>query len=96
MISREAKPFQQLLDETLKLLERDFMELQMTEQVAHLSRIVRRGTSAHRQLELYHAIRKTGRAPKQALRDVTKWLRASSEAGDFLEIMPAIQIEAAA
>ena len=96
VISREAKPFQQLLDETLKLLERDFVELQMTEQVAHLRRIVRRGTSAHRQLELYHAVRKTGRAPKQALRDVTKWLRASSEAGDFLEIMPAIQIEAAA
>jgi carboxylate-amine ligase len=96
VISREAKPFQQLLDETLKLLEPDFVELQMTEQVAHLRRIVRRGTSAHRQLELYHAIRKTGRAPKQALRDVTKWLRASSEAGDFLEIMPAIQIEAAA
>jgi carboxylate-amine ligase len=96
VISREAKPFAQLLDETLALLEPDFAELQMIDQVAHLRRIVRRGTSAHRQLELYHAMRKSGRPPKQALRDVTKWLRGSTEAGDFLEHTGATPMKAAA
>jgi carboxylate-amine ligase len=96
VISREAKPFPQLLDETLALLERDFAELEMMEQAAHLRHIVRRGTSAHRQVELYRAMRKGGRAPKQALRDVTKWLRASTEAGDFLESPAATPMKAAA
>jgi carboxylate-amine ligase len=85
VVSGEAKSFHRLLDETLKLLESDIAELQMESEAAHLRRIVRRGTSAHRQLELYHALRRAGRAPKQALRDVTKWLRASTEAGDFAD-----------
>jgi carboxylate-amine ligase len=68
----------------------------MTDQVAHLRGIVRRGTSAHRQLELYHTLRRSGRPPKQALRDVTKWLRASTEAGDFIEHTAATPIKTAA
>jgi carboxylate-amine ligase len=96
VVSREAKPFARLLDETLALLEQDFAELGMMDQTSQLRRIVRRGTSAHRQLELYHMLRKAGRAPKQALRDVTKWLRASTEAGDFVEAAATRPIRVAA
>ncbi len=83
VISHEAKPFAACLEETLELVREDVAELELAAQLAHLRTIAMRGTSAHLQLDLYHALRKSGRAPRQALRDVTKWLRFSTEAGDF-------------
>jgi len=85
VVSGTAKPFAQLLEETLALLQDDIAELKMADEMQHLRRIVRQGTSAHRQLEHYRALRKFGRPPKQAIREVTKWLRASTEAGRFVD-----------
>jgi carboxylate-amine ligase len=85
VVSGTAKPFAQLLEETLSLLQDDIAELEMADEMQHLRRIVRQGTSAHRQLEHYRALRKFGRPPKQAIREVTKWLRASTEAGRFVD-----------
>ena len=53
-------------------------------QIERLRLIQKRGTSAHLQLELYRTLLKIGRPHRQALFDVAKWLRASTEAGDFV------------
>jgi glutamate---cysteine ligase / carboxylate-amine ligase len=81
--SKEAKPFGVLLEETIALLSGDIDALQLEAEVQHLRRIKQRGTSAHLQLKLYGALIKAGRHPRQALLDVSKWLRASTEAGEF-------------
>ena len=92
VVSGTAKPFAQLLEETLALLQDDIAELKMADEMLHLRRIVRQGTSAHRQLEHYRALRKFGRPQKQAIREVTKWLRASTEAGRFVDGVQAAAI----
>jgi carboxylate-amine ligase len=86
---REAKPFRQMLEETLALVEGDVAALGLEREMAHLRAILRRGTSAHRQIELYRALRKAGRTRPAAMRDVARWLRAATEAGDLLEEAPA-------
>jgi carboxylate-amine ligase len=85
VVTHEAKPFATLLEETLGLVHEDVAELGLDAQAAHLRAIPGQGTSAHRQLALYRALRKSGRAPRQAMRDVTKWLRVSTEAGAFVD-----------
>ncbi|MEA2975817.1 MAG: glutamate---cysteine ligase / carboxylate-amine ligase [Alphaproteobacteria bacterium] len=82
--TREAKPFKQLLEDTIALVSDDIAELGLEAEVEHLRHIAKRGTSAHRQLDLYHALRKAGRTPTQAMREVSKWLRICTEAGDFI------------
>ena len=86
--SKAAKPFCTLLDETIALLADDIDALQLEGTMRHLRRICERGTSAHWQLELYRSMIKSGRRPRQALLDVAKWLRASTEAGDFVALKP--------
>jgi carboxylate-amine ligase len=83
VVSKEAKPFAVVLDETAALLTDDIDALQLHAEMQHLRAIQQRGTSAHLQLKLYRAAMKWGRRPRQALLDVAKWLRASTEAGDF-------------
>src|SRR6266481_1299258 len=48
--TREAKPFRQMLDETLDLVSSDLTALGLDSEAAHLRRIAANGTSAHRQL----------------------------------------------
>jgi carboxylate-amine ligase len=86
VVTHEAKPFAGLLGDTLVLVRNDLSELGLEVQADHLQAIATQGTSAHRQLALYRALRKAGRAPRQAMRDVTKWLRASTEAGAFADV----------
>jgi carboxylate-amine ligase len=85
VVTHDAKPFATLLDETLALVRDDMGALGLEPQADHLRTIAAQGTSAHRQLALYRSLRKAGRAPRQAMRDVTKWLRAATEAGTFVD-----------
>jgi carboxylate-amine ligase len=57
--------------------------LGVEDDIQHLKSIPERGTSAHLQLEYFRGLRKFGRSPREAIGDVTKWLRTSTEAGDF-------------
>jgi carboxylate-amine ligase len=82
--SREAKPFKVMLEETFDLLADDIAALGVESEIAHLRTILKRGTSAHLQLEFYRTLLKFGRPRRQAIGDVAKWLRASTEAGDFV------------
>src|SRR5262249_5903522 len=80
----EATPFRVLLEQTVKTLAEDVAALAAEREMERLFRIVQEGTSAHRQLRLYHGLRKRGQTRRQALRMVSKWLRESTEAGHFL------------
>jgi carboxylate-amine ligase len=82
--TKEAKPFRTVLEETIALLANDIEALRIAPQIEHLRTIGKRGTSAHLQLELYRTLLKFGRPHRQALLEVSKWLRASTEAGDFV------------
>jgi glutamate---cysteine ligase / carboxylate-amine ligase len=81
--TREAKPFKTVLEETITLIADDIDALRIAPQIEHLRAIQKRGTSAHLQLELYRCLLKCGRRHRQALLDVAKWLRVSTEAGEF-------------
>jgi carboxylate-amine ligase len=82
--TREAKPFKTVLEETIALIADDIDALRIASQIEHLRTIVRRGTSAHLQLELYRSLLKLDHSHRQALLEVAKWLRASTEYGDFV------------
>lgn len=77
--TREAKPFTAIFEETISLLAEEIDELGIGAEVDHLRTIIKQGTSAHLQLAHYRALVKAGRTPKQAMRDVTKWLRCATE-----------------
>jgi carboxylate-amine ligase len=82
--TNEAKPFKAVFDDTVALVSEEISDLAIEPEIESLRKILKRGTSAHLQLELYRTLLKFGRPKRQALRDVTKWLRASTEAGDFV------------
>jgi carboxylate-amine ligase len=67
-------PFTEMLEEMIGLVREDAEALGCTEEIEGLRRIVERGTSAHRQLEIYHAARAAGADESAALRAVVDWL----------------------
>jgi len=81
--SRQSVKFSTLLDQIIEAVEDDAAALGIEHDLQHLQLIRRRGTSAHAQLELFDGLRAQGQAPKPAMREVAKWLRASTEAGSF-------------
>lgn len=82
--TRQAVPFATLLGATLDLIEKDIRELGHEAEMDHLRAIVKRGTSAHFQLEMYKRLRRNGLSRHNAMREVGKWLRASTEVGSFV------------
>jgi carboxylate-amine ligase len=85
VMSRDVKSFAVMFEETLALVSDDLRELGIESEVGALRAILHRGTSAHRQLALYRQWGGQGRTSKDAMRAVTKWLRASTEAGQFVD-----------
>jgi carboxylate-amine ligase len=71
-------PFAELLEELLEILEPDAAALDCAAELAGLREIVRRGTSAHRQLGVYEAAVAGGASHDEALRAVTRWLVAET------------------
>jgi carboxylate-amine ligase len=70
----ELVPFAELLEELLEILKPDATALDCAAELAGLREIVRRGTSAHRQLGVYAATVADGASHDEALRAVTRWL----------------------
>ena len=67
-------PFGELLDELLEMLRVDAQALDCVSELEGLRDIVKRGTSAHRQLAVYEAALRDGATEQEALRAVTRWL----------------------
>lgn len=83
--TRKARTFSDWLDAVLDQVGPDAAALGADVELARTRRIVRDGTSAHRQIAVHAAARRAGRAPRAALRDVARWLTRSTEAGVFEE-----------
>ena len=70
----ELVPFPQLVEEILAIVEKDAEALGCQAEVMHLREITARGTSAHRQVEVYEQAKKAGADKKEALRQVVAFL----------------------
>jgi carboxylate-amine ligase len=77
----EMMDFPTLLDELLELVREDAEVLACSREVAHARTILRRGTSAHRQLSVYESARQRGASDREALRAVTSFLIKETAAG---------------
>jgi carboxylate-amine ligase len=67
-------PFRELLDEMLALVAEDAAALGCSAEVARIPEILARGTSAHRQLQVYDKALGAGATPEEALGAVVSWL----------------------
>ena len=71
-------PFRELLEEMLELVAEDAAALGCSAEVARIPEILARGTSAHRQLQVYEQALGEGATPEQALGAVVNWLVAET------------------
>ncbi len=67
-------PYDELLEEILELVEQDAIALNCVNEVNHARTIVKRGSSAHRQLAVYYKAVAEGDSEEQALKKVVAWL----------------------
>ncbi|MFQ5534292.1 MAG: carboxylate-amine ligase [Sphingomonadales bacterium] len=72
------EPFGDLLEEIIAMLREDAEELDCVAEVQHAREILRRGTSAHRQLHVYTAAKATGADEREALQAVVDTLIADT------------------
>ncbi len=70
----ELVPVPDLIEEIQVIVEKDAEALGCQAEIAHLTDIVTRGTSAHRQVSIYEQALAEGRDEKDALREVVRWL----------------------
>jgi glutamate---cysteine ligase / carboxylate-amine ligase len=71
----ELVAFPVLLEELIALVRPDAEALGCVAEVEHAREIVRRGTSAHRQVSIYEAARRRGATEREALAAIVDWLR---------------------
>jgi carboxylate-amine ligase len=71
-------PFAELLEEMVALIAEDAAVLGCSAEIARLPDIMARGTSAHRQLQVYEKAIDEGATPEEALRAVVNWLVAET------------------
>jgi carboxylate-amine ligase len=67
-------PFAELLEELIALVREDAEALGCTAEIERLRGIMGRGTSAHRQLQVYERALREGATDAEALRAVVEWL----------------------
>jgi carboxylate-amine ligase len=77
----EIVPFADLLEELIEMTRDDAEVLGCTDEVLHCRDIIRRGTSAHRQLRTYGDAIATGRGKREALCDVVDTLIEDTVSG---------------
>jgi len=70
----ELVPFTELLEELLALVRDDAVALGCLAETEHSRTILRRGSSAHQQLDIYQMARKQGATASEALSAVVGWL----------------------
>lgn len=74
-------PYGDLLEELLALIREDAEHFGCVAEIAHAREILRRGTSAHRQLAVFRQAREAGVGQDEALRSVVDWLIGETVAG---------------
>jgi carboxylate-amine ligase len=74
-------PYAELMEELIALVREDAEALGCVREVEHAREILRRGTSAHHQLKVYHEALEAGASRVQALTAVVDWLIAETVAG---------------
>ena len=67
-------PYKDLLEEIIALTEVDALALDCVEEVRHAREILQRGTSAHRQEQIYEQAMEDGAEPREALERVVDFL----------------------
>ncbi len=77
----ELVPYAELLDELIDMVAEDAEALGCTREVENARGIVRRGTSADRQLAVYGQAIQDGKSDEEALRAVVDWLIAETQLG---------------
>lgn len=70
----EVVAYEKLLEEILELIEIDALSLDCAEEVRFTREILRRGTSAHQQIDIYEDARNAGADKIEALRKVVDFL----------------------
>ena len=70
----ELVPFADLLEELLALVREDAIALDCLAQTEHARTLLKRGTSAHQQLDVYQRARSQGATDGEALSAVVSWL----------------------
>jgi carboxylate-amine ligase len=74
-------PYADLLEEILELIREDAVALNCVAEVEHARTILRRGTSAHRQLRAYAEAKARGASDREALMAVVDWLVRETASG---------------
>ena len=77
----QITPYPDLLEEIFNLCTEDFQRMDCVEEVGRARTIVQRGTSAHRQVEIYEKSKQAGATHEQALEAVVDWLIAETVNG---------------
>ena len=75
------KPMAALVEELIELVREDAAALGCLAEVERCREIVAQGTSADRQLRVYHAALREGASPEEAQRAVVDWLVEATLAG---------------
>src|SRR3954464_11059976 len=70
----ELVPFAELLDELLAIVREDAIALDCLAETEHARVILKRGTSAHQQMDVYQTARTQGATDNEALSAVVEWL----------------------
>ena len=70
----EIVPFPELLDELIKLIREDAEYFDCVAELERAHEILQRGTSAHRQVEVWQKALQAGKEEVEALRDVVDML----------------------
>ena len=74
-------PYEELLEEIIELISEDAREFGCRKEINHARKILKRGTSAHRQLAVHDAAIAEGATEDEALRQVVKFLIAETARG---------------
>ena len=74
-------PFAELLEEMIELVREDAEEMGCVKEIEHTREILRRGTSAHRQVQIHEEARKRGASEREALNAVVDWLVRETASG---------------
>ncbi|MCP4966619.1 MAG: carboxylate-amine ligase [bacterium] len=77
----ELVGYPQLVDEIINLVKKDAKRLDCEDELLHARTIVKRGTSADSQLDVYHKALAAGAGEHEALEKVVDWLVAETVAG---------------
>jgi glutamate---cysteine ligase / carboxylate-amine ligase len=84
----ELVPFSELLDELLSITREDAIALDCLAETEHARALLKRGTSAHQQMDIYQTARSQGATDGEALSAVVGWLASTTSAPPALLKFP--------